>query len=139
MKRVKTYMCKKVLVSFGNYALSGFADDSHVVIEPNGEGTTKVVGADGEVSRSISPDNTGKIKVSLQQTSDSVPYLQKMFDLDQETGAGIAPLMVTDLSGGVLAQTDQAWITALPTRTYGKATQNIEVQFDCADMTITEV
>jgi len=132
-KRVKTYMSKKVLLSCGAHSVSGYAEDSFVNIEPNGEGVQKTVGCDGEVVRSISPDGTNKLKLSLLQTSSSVAFFQRMYDLDQATGAALFPVLLTDLSGGVLFQSDEMWVVNDPSRNYGKVAQNIEIQLDGGD------
>jgi hypothetical protein len=137
-KRVKTYMCKKVLLSCGSHSVSGFADDSFVSVEANGDGIAKQVGCDGEIVRSIDPDETYKLKVTLQQTSDSVDFFQKMYDRDQSTGEAMFPVLLTDLKGSVIFQSDQMWVTNKPNRTYGKAAQNIEVQLDGGDGTWTD-
>lgn len=42
----------------------------------------------GEIARSISPDNTYKVKLTLLQTSDSNSYFSGMVDLDRDTGNG---------------------------------------------------
>lgn len=126
---VKTYDCRKVIVTYGGSIITGFAEDSFVSIEPNGEGTTHVVGCDGEVSRSLDPDRTFNVKIALNQTSDSNSYLRKIYKMDRITGTGILPLLITDLRGGVIFQADQAWIKRHPSTVWGKSTQNREYEF----------
>ena len=53
--KVKTYNPKEVNIAIGTHIVTGYAEDSFVSIEPSGDGTTKKIGADGEVTRSISP------------------------------------------------------------------------------------
>ena len=55
---MQTYNPKKISMSFGTHMPTGYADDSFVSIEPNGDGITKKVGCDGEIVRSVSPDDT---------------------------------------------------------------------------------
>ena len=138
MPRVKTYASKQIIITFGPHTVTGYAEDSFVTIDQNGEGTTKVVGCDGEVARSLSPDKTHTVKVSLLQTSDSNKFFNKVRKLDMETGDGIFPLMITDLRGGLLFQASEAWITKDPTRTYGKTTQNREWQIDTGDAELND-
>lgn len=69
---IKTYNPKEVVVACGTHIVSGYADDSFISIEPNGDGITKKVGCDGEIARSISPDNTYKVKITLLQNSDPI-------------------------------------------------------------------
>jgi hypothetical protein len=137
-RRAKTYACKKVLLSCGAHSVSGYAEDSFVSIEPNGEGVKKSVGCDGEVNRSLDPDNTNKLKVTLQQTSDSVGFFQRMYDMDQETGQGVLPVLLTDLMGGVLFQSDEMWVAQDPSRNYGKVAGTIEIQLDGGEGKVTD-
>lgn len=58
---VLTYDPKKVAIIFGARQITGFSEDDIITIEPSGEGMTKVVGADGEVARSIDPNETCKV------------------------------------------------------------------------------
>lgn len=50
--KVKTYNPKEVNIAIGTHIVTGYAEDSFVSIEPSGDGTTKKIGADGEVTRS---------------------------------------------------------------------------------------
>ena len=58
MGKIKTYNPKEVTIALGNHIVAGYADDSFITIDPNGDGVTKKVGCDGEIVRSISPDDT---------------------------------------------------------------------------------
>lgn len=138
MPRVKTYSSKQIIIAFGPHTITGYADDSFVTIDQNGDGTTKVVGCDGEVARSLSPDKTHQVKISLLQTSNSNKYLNKIRKLDVETGEGVMPLMITDLRGNTMFHAPEAWITKDPSRGYGKATTNREWIFDTGEADISD-
>ena len=126
MNDVKTYDPKKVIAAAGAHVCSGFDEDSQITIEPNGEGITKKVGADGEVTRSMDPDDTYNIKLVFDQMSETNKYLTNMRKLDKATGAGVFPFLLTDLRGGVLFHAAQAWITKDPSRVWGKASGSVE-------------
>lgn len=49
--KVKTYNPKEVLVSFDTHSVTGYAEDSFINLEKNGDGITDVVGCDGEQIR----------------------------------------------------------------------------------------
>ena len=51
--KIKTYNPKEVIVTCGTHIVTGYADDSFISIEPNGDGITKKTGCDGEIARSI--------------------------------------------------------------------------------------
>ena len=134
----KTYNPKEVSIAFGSHIVTGFADDSFVVIESNGDGVTKKVGCDGEIARAISPDGTYKVKVTLLQTSDSNSYLQERYDQDRENGEGTFPILIKDLKGGLVFSAEDAWVIKPASRTLGKETNNLEWELDTGDAVFNE-
>ena len=136
--KVKTYNPKEVTIACGSHIVTGIADDSFVSIEPNGEGISKKVGCDGEIVRSVSPDNTFKVKISLLQTSESNAYFSNMVDVDRETGEGMFPVLIKDLKGGTVFSTESAWVTKKASLTRGKADNNREWEIDTGDATLSE-
>ena len=138
MGQVKTYNPKQVIVTCGVHIVTGFAEDSFVSIEANGDGITKKVGCDGEIVRSISPDDTYVVKLSLLQTSPTNSYLQKRFAKDQKDGDGLFPLMVHDLKGGLLFSTEAAWVAKAAARAFGKEAANREWELQTASCNLTE-
>lgn len=74
--KIKTYNPKEVTMALDSHIISGYADDSFLTIEPSGDGITKRVGCDGEIVRSISPDDTFVLKFTVLQTSESNSFLQ---------------------------------------------------------------
>lgn len=135
---LKTYSAKEVLIALGSHAVTGYADDSFVTIEPNGDGIMKKVGCDGEVARAISPDGTYKVKVALLQTSPTNSFLQEKYELDRKTGDGTFPVLIKDLKGGMIFAADCAWIIKPPSRAFGKDTNNREWEIDTGDATLSE-
>jgi len=132
---VKTYDPRKVLVSIGPHVVTGYSDGTFVSIEANGDGVTKKVGCDGEVVRSLDPDNTAKLTVTVQQQSPTVPYCQKLYDKDKATGDGIFPVLVKDTKGGLIFSAAQAWVVKAPNREFGKESADREIVIDTGDAT----
>ena len=135
---IKTYNPKEVVVACGTHIVSGYADDSFISIEPNGDGITKKVGCDGEIARSISPDNTYKVKITLLQNSDSNSFFSNIADYDRATGNGLFPVLIKDLRGGLLFATEAAWVIKKSPATRGKETNNREWEIDTASAVRTE-
>lgn len=135
---IKTYNPKEVVVVCGTHIVSGYADDSFISIEPNGDGITKKVGCDGEIARSISPDNTYKVKITLLQNSDSNSFFSNIADYDRATGNGLFPVLIKDLRGGLLFATEAAWVIKKSPATRGKETNNREWEIDTASAVMTE-
>lgn len=126
MAKVSTYNPRKVTCSFGNHIASGFADDSFITIEPAGDGTSYVVGADGEIARSIDPSTLYTVKISLLQYSATNGYLQKMYDKDSKDGNGTFSVNIADLLGSEKFTGSVAWVTKPATWARGKAQGNRE-------------
>lgn len=135
---IKTYNPKEVVVACGTHIVSGYADDSFISIEPNGDGITKKVGCDGEIARSISPNNTYKVKITLLQNSDSNSFFSNIADYDRATGNGLFPVLIKDLRGGLLFATEAAWVIKKSPATRGKETNNREWEIDTASAVMTE-
>lgn len=124
-------------MSLGTHIVSGYADDSFISIEPNGDGVTKIVGCDGEIVRSISPDDTYVVTLSVLQTSDTNAFLQEQYDEDIETGEGMFAILIKDLKGGLVFSADAAWPTKPASREFGKEAANREWEIQTGSAVIT--
>lgn len=126
MSRVTTYNPKKVTCALGNHIVTGFADDSFITVEPAGDGTSYVVGADGEIARSIDPSKVFVVKIALLQASLSNSYLQRMYDKDVKDGTGTFPVNINDLLGKEKFTGGIAWVTKPASWARGKTQGNRE-------------
>ncbi len=138
MGQIKTYNPKEVTIALGNHIVSGYAEDSFVTIDPNGDGVTKKIGCDGEIARSISPDDTYIVKISVLQTSDTNSYLQQKLALDLKTGDGMFPILIKDLKGGMVFSSEAAWPIRAASRGYGKEAGNREWELHTGSGILTE-
>lgn len=125
MATITTYNPKKVTCSLGTHAVSGFADDSFITVEPAGDGTSYVVGADGEIARSIDPSQVYTLKLSLLQTSPTNAYLQQMYDKDKSDGSGTFNAEIKDILGNEKFS-GTAWVSKPASWGRGKAQGNRE-------------
>ena len=121
---VKTYNPKEVYITLGRHLVTGLAEDSFVTITRNSDGVTTKVGCDGEVVRSISPDGTYSVALSLLQTSPTNSYLQRMADKDRSDGSGMFPILIKDMRGGLVFSASDAWATKPADRQYGRESQS---------------
>lgn len=133
MANVYTYNPKQTVIALGNHVVSGYADDSFITVEPNGDGTTMKVGCDGEVNRAISVNNAKNIKISLLQNSPTNAYLNAMYKKDQEDGTGYFPILIKDLMGREKLSGDYAWVTKPASWGRGKETTNREWEIVVAE------
>lgn len=138
MGKIKTYNPKEVTVALGNHIVTGYADDSFITIEPSGDGITKKVGCDGEIVRSISPDDTYVVKLSVLQTSDTNSFLQERHIQDTKAGEGMFPILIKDLKGGMVFSAEAAWAVKSASRGFGKESSNREWELQTGSGELTE-
>ncbi len=117
---MKTYDPKKCMVIFGVRQITGFAEDSMITVTPHGEGAQTYVGCDSEVARSIDPDATYDVKMSLAQTSSCNEYFSAIYNRDRKEGDGVMPLLIKDLAGTTLFAATESWIKNMPEWSRGK-------------------
>lgn len=120
MPVAKTFNFKEVSVVIGVQAISGFHEGSMLEFEPSTDQSAAVVGGDGEVSRAMSNDYGGMLKLTLQQTSKSNDYLSTLMNLDRAGGLGVVPFLMRDAKGTTLVSSESCWIKRMPNLTYAK-------------------
>ena len=130
MSDVLTYNPKKNIIIYGAKQLTGFAEDDMLTIKPLGDGMQIFSGADGEVGRSIDPNSTYEVTVSLATSSKSNDYLSNCFNKDRKTGNNMLPLIIKDLSGSTLFFAKQAWIKNFPESKRGRKISNQDWTFN---------
>lgn len=130
MSDVLTYNPKKNIIIYGAKQLTGFAEDDMITIKPLGDGMQIFSGADGEVGRSIDPNSTYEVTVSLAISSKSNDYLSNCFNKDCKTGNNMLPLIIKDLSGSTLFFAKQAWIKNFPESKRGRKISNQDWTFN---------
>lgn len=130
---VTTYNPRKVTCSFGTHMVSGFADDSFISIEADGDGTSYVIGADGAMVRSIDPSNVYKITLTLLQTSQTNDYLMARWEQDHTEGDGTFSVSISDVLGDERFSSAVAWVTKPATWERGKEQSNREWEIVVAD------
>ena len=131
---LRTYDSRKVLISLGSHSVTGYSDGSFVSIEPNGDGVAKKVGCDGEIIRSIDPDGTSNITLTLINQSPTVAFCQKMYDRDRVDGTGVFPVLIKDLKGGLVFSAKDAWVVTPMTREFDKEAPDREISIQCGDV-----
>jgi len=124
---VMTYDPKRVIITLGGVPIGGYADGTFVNVEGNSETWTKKVGADGEVVRALSNDNTHTVQITLMQTSLSNAYLKTVYKADKLTGLGMLPLSFTDLNTMETKFWPQSWVSTEPPT--GRAKETTDVQW----------
>lgn len=110
------YASRNVVLNFLGHPLQGLAPESFVEFALNSDLTEEEVGADGSVSISMSPDETGTCTISLQQESPSNIFLSKVLNLQRSAGTiASGAFTLKDPSGSILAKLSGAHIKTAPT------------------------
>ena len=99
-----TYSSRRVAVAWSGVNLSGLAPDSFVTFSRTGPITDTESGADGQVSISYLPDETGTCTIQTQQNGSANWILSGVLAAQEEARVPIiGSLTVTDPSGSVIA------------------------------------
>lgn len=112
MAEVKTYAPEDISLIVGVKQIRGFDLESMIKIEIP-DSFTKVVSADGDVTRIHSSDKTSKITINLLQSSDANDYFSGLVLADQATKSGIVPVLIKDALGNSLYVAESAWLTKM--------------------------
>ncbi len=114
------YVSRNVQVKWDGVDIQGLAPDSFVTIAFNTDRTETEVGADGQSSTSILPDNTGTCTIELQYESPSAAVLDGITLYQQQFNKLLkGNLTIDDPSGGVLAVLRGVHIQSAPEITLG--------------------
>ncbi|MGP1567979.1 MAG: phage structural protein [Peptoanaerobacter stomatis] len=133
MSDVITYDPLKVNLVIKGVAITGFADGTMIEIEKNEDAIMPYVGTQGEVSIAENADKTGTIKVTLQQTSPSVQYLNTL--AKQKGDDAAFPISVINMNtNGVSASGTKARVKKMATETIDKEIKEREFEIFVADL-----
>lgn len=130
----KTYSPKKVSIIVAGVIITGYAEGSFISVERASDTFTKVAGADGEIGRVHSADRSGKIVLTLQQTSESNDVLSALNIADELTLTGKFPVAVKDNNGTSLYVAGDAWIMKSANSEYAATMSTREWTIECSDL-----
>jgi hypothetical protein len=131
---VRTYDPKSVIITIGGVPMSGFSDATFVEIARDEATWTKVVGADGFVTRGKTNNFSGTMTLTLKQSSPSNDVLSGFAALDELTNSGIVPILVKDLSGNSTYFSGQGWVQQYANSTFSKDISDREWTIALADL-----
>lgn len=106
----KTFDPKQVSIIIGGHIVQGFADGTFAKLARNNEMFALKVGADGEGARAKSNDKSGRLEITLLQSSASNDVLSGFALADELNNQGQVPALIKDNNGTTLCQALTAWI-----------------------------
>ena len=95
MAEINTYSPKEWDLEIAGFALHGYADDSFISFDPREDVSELTVGADGESTIHVSPDDGGTLSVTLKATSQANAVLQEWVSAWQ-AGRGLGSFRIGD-------------------------------------------
>ena len=131
---VGTYSAGEVILTVGNAVLSGFADGTFISVERDEQSFTKVVGADGKVSRAKSNNRSGTLTVTLLDTSPSNDVLSEYLRADEASNEGTFEIEMKDLSGRSRIFSAVGWVQGMPTLEFAKENSEREWVIELGEM-----
>lgn len=123
---MKTYDPKNVSIIIGSHIVSGFADGTFINVERRNPTWSLVAGASGETERSKSNDKSGRITLTLLQSSASNDILSGFAQSDELDNSGTFPLLMKEDTGTTIIEATEAWCTKPSNTPYGKESQGRE-------------
>jgi len=133
---VQTYNPAKVVITHLGQIITGYATGSFIKASRNKDTYTYTPGADGSGCRTLNPDKSGRVTLTLMQSSVSNDVLSAAQTLDELTGQGVGPLIMKDLNGTLLVSAADAWIVKPADVDMGAEVGNREWIIEAKEMTI---
>jgi hypothetical protein len=56
-----------------------------------------------------------------------------MYNMDNETGEGMFPLLIKDLKGGLIFSAKETWVDNMPTDEFGKTSSDMEITLETGE------
>lgn len=129
-----TYDPKEVSLIFGGQIIEGFADGTFISAERNEDSASFERASQGGGTRTLSRDKSGRITITLQQTSPSNALLQEALNDMEISGGGIRPLLGRDNSGNDVIAAPKTWVVKPPAMAYGNELSNREWILETDDL-----
>jgi len=117
---VKTYDPKLFTCIIGGKIMSGFSDGTFIKASRNEQAFTLKVGVDGEGTRAKSSNRSGKVEISLMQSSTSNDDLSAFAISDELTSTGAVPILIKDGSGNMVCSAVTGWVQKFPDTEFAK-------------------
>lgn len=124
---MKTFSFKDTILLVNGVPITGYDEGDDVIsLARLGDSAAHSIGADGEMTVSLSADRSGEVVFNVMQTSSSNPYLSGLITA-QENGAFV-PVFVQfkDTRGGDIGSGTQGYIPKPADMARGNSAQSQE-------------
>ena len=125
------YSGADVILTFGGFLATQLGDgDDAISVEPATEAATMRIGVGGSAVVSMQQDLSGTVRLRCLRTSPMNGHLQRLLNLQRQTGVG-HPLLVKDPRGAEVHACEQAFIMQQPQSQHGKNASDVEWMIAC--------
>ena len=128
----------RIIASWNNINITGYADDTFIEIERDEDGFTFMTGALGDTTRVRSLNRSGKVTFTLMALAPVNDLLADAAQEDEDTGEGYGPLQIVDLNGTMLVSAANAWISKRPKIERAREATTVQWVLQCADLVVFE-
>lgn len=133
---VFTYDPKQVSCIVGGQIGQGFSDGSFIKVERNEDAFTLKVGVDGEGTRAKSNNKSGKITITLMQSSSFNDTLSAFAAADELSNTGAVPFFLKDNSGRTLCTALTCWVKKYADSEFAKEVSTRVWTLETDDITV---
>lgn len=121
----------------GSLMVDGYHDDM-ISVEYNEDAFSLYKGADGKGTRVRNRNESGKLTVTLAQSSPLNSSFSALHNADKLSGLGKVPFMLKDLRGTLLLSGSEAWIMKMTPISIGKEIKAREWVFEIDKLVVTD-
>ena len=135
---VRNYDPKSVTKIIAGQILAGYAEGTFVSVERNEDSANLSIGSQGEGTRTVTRNRSGRVTLTLQQTSPSNGVLDAQRIAMELSGGGIFSMLGKDADSGDTWAGATSWVVKPATMEFSNETSNREwiVETDELQMTI---
>lgn len=131
--QLRKYAPDDVVSSVGAMSVTGVKEGTFIEIDRQVDGASLEIGSDGEATMTISPNQSGTVKYTLQQSSPVNEYFTSLYLAlqNKDTTNGVKALSVKDANGTTIATAAQAFVQKVAKVTFADKTEGREWTFLC--------
>jgi hypothetical protein len=109
---VRKYAPDDVAIVVGTQSVTGLHEGTFTEADREVDTATMEVGSDGEVTIIISPNESGKVKITLQQASPLNDYFNTLLQALQQKNmaAAVVPVKINDKNGTTVVNSAKSFV-----------------------------
>lgn len=123
---VRNYDPKSVTKIIAGQIIAGYAEGTFITVERNEDSANLSIGSQGEGTRTVTRNRSGRVTLTLQQTSPSNGVLDAQRIAMELSGGGIFSMLGKDSDSGDTWAGATSWVVKPATMEFSNETSNRE-------------